>query len=89
MNYEKAAAALKVISHPQRMKIIEILRNQELSVSEIQKKIKGKQSITSQHLNNMKNKDILKAQRKANLVYYSITNKEILKIIDCINRCAY
>ena len=85
--YTRAAEALRVIAHPQRLKILELLQDGELSVSDIQADLGIKQSITSQHLNNMKNKAILKSQRRGNSVFYHIINKDILKVITCIKGC--
>ena len=87
IQYVKAAEILKVIAHPVRLKIIMALKTKKMSVSDIQCKLKIKQSITSQHLNNMKAKGILQAQREGNIVYYSILNKSILKILSCIQAC--
>ncbi|MCK5706439.1 MAG: helix-turn-helix transcriptional regulator [Candidatus Aureabacteria bacterium] len=86
-DYFIAAEAIKAIAHPIRLEVIDILRNKELSVSIIQAKLKAKQSITSQHLIVMKNKKILQSRRDGNVIYYSIKNKNILKIIQCIDSC--
>lgn len=85
--YKQIAEALKMVAHPDRLKIIDILKKEELSVNEIKDKLEIKQSIVSQHLNNMKNKKILTSRREGNHVYYSIINKEFLNIIECIKRC--
>lgn len=87
IDYAHVAEALKVVAHPVRLKVIKVLKATELSVTEIQKRLGIKQSITSQHLNSMKNKGILKARREGNMVYYSVLNRNILKIIDCIQSC--
>lgn len=87
MNYVFAAEALRVVAHPIRLKMIEILKNGEMSVSAIQSALLLKQSITSQHLNIMKNKGILSSRRKGNIVYYSILNTDVVKIISCIRSC--
>ncbi|MBU2591754.1 MAG: metalloregulator ArsR/SmtB family transcription factor [Nitrospinae bacterium] len=85
--YKLAAEAMKVIAHPDRLKIIAILRDKEMSVSEIQDSLQMKQSITSQNLTRMKSKGILESRREGNVVYYSIKNREVLKIIGCIESC--
>jgi len=86
-NVSFIAEALKIIAHPQRIRILEILKEGELYVSQIQNKLRVKQSITSQHLNAMKSKGILRARREGNTVYYSLQNRNILKIINCIQSC--
>ncbi len=85
--YKRAAEAMGAIAHPDRLKIIAILRSKEMSVSEIQEALQMKQSITSQNLTRMKSKGILESRREGNVVYYSIKNREVLKIIGCIESC--
>lgn len=85
--YKRAAEAMGALAHPDRLKIISILRDREMSVSEIQETLQMKQSITSQNLTHMKGKGILASRREGNVVYYSIKNREVLKIIACIESC--
>lgn len=85
--YKMAAEAMKAIAHPDRLRIISILRDGEMSVSDIQEALQMKQSITSQNLARMKSKGILDSCKEGNVVYYSIKNREVLKIIGCIESC--
>ncbi len=85
--YEKISAILKIIAHPCRLRIVEILKDGEMGVSKIQAQVKCKQSVTSQHLNKMKNSGILKARRSGNEVFYSIANFEVLRIMKCLKDC--
>ena len=85
--YEEAAGILKVVSHPVRLSIVELLENSEMNVKEIQRAVKLKQSITSQHLSAMSGKGILKRNKKGNEVFYSIKKKEVLKLLSCIKGC--
>jgi len=85
--YILMAEALKAIAHPVRLRVIEVLKGKELSVTDIQYALSIKQSITSQHLNSMKSRGVLSSRKVGNVVYYSILNKNILKIITCIKSC--
>jgi ArsR family transcriptional regulator len=85
--YEKIAGMLKIIAHPCRLRIIDILKNGEQGVSHIQDQVNCKQSVTSQHLNKMKNQGILRARRSGNEVFYSIANFEVLRIMKCLKDC--
>lgn len=87
--YEKIAAMLKIIAHPCRLRIIEILKDGEMGVSKIQAQVKCKQSVTSQHLNKMKNRGVLKARRSGNEVFYSVCSLEVLRIIKCLKNCPH
>jgi DNA-binding transcriptional ArsR family regulator len=75
------ANALKAMANPLRWRIICALGSKELSVSEIMKKIGTTQSNTSQHLDLLKSKNIIKSRKDANKVYYSISNDQLLALV--------
>ena len=75
------AKMLKAISHPLRLKILCCLNDGELSVKDIVEKSGSSQSNISQHLNYLRNKDILTARRDANRVFYRIAKLELIKVI--------
>lgn len=85
---EKAAFMLKSLAHPTRMAIIDLLDQQEkLSVSEIYEALDTEQSLVSHHLNNMRLNGILTSERSGKQIYYSIVDKSITSIIECICNC--
>ena len=81
---EKAADMLKTMGHPLRLKIVMFLQGGEQTVGSISDDIGASQSATSQHLNMMKMKGILKSRRDATSVLYSVARPEVFKIIHCI-----
>ena len=85
---EKVAFILKTIAHPIRLAIVELLRQHEkLSVSEIASRAGVEQSLTSHHLNTMKEKGVLEAEREGKNIFYSIKVKEVVNVIMCIENC--
>ena len=81
---ERVAETLKAVSHPARLRIVEILEHGERSVTEIQDFLGITQSLTSQHLSNMRVRGVLKSRKNGNMVYYSIDNDDVVKVIHCI-----
>ena len=78
--FDEAAGVLKVVAHPVRLCIIAILEGRgSMNVRDIQNTLGLKQSITSQHLTQMAGKGILRREKNANEVFYSIEKKEVLK----------
>jgi len=75
------AKTLKAISHPLRLKILCCLSENELSVKEILEVSGSSQSNISQHLNYMRDNNLLLARRDANRVYYRIAKIELIEII--------
>lgn len=85
---EKAAYILKTIAHPTRLAVIQLLdKNGKMGVNEICKKLQCEQSLISHHLSNMRIKGLLSAQREGTSVFYSLKEKELLKIMSAIEKC--
>ena len=81
---EHVAEVLKAVAHPVRLQIIELLEKKEMCVGEIVDAVGGKQAITSQQLNMMKDKGVLSCRRDGAKVYYRIENKNVIKLLYCI-----
>jgi DNA-binding transcriptional ArsR family regulator len=85
---ERAAYVLKTVAHPTRIGIIDLLdQRKEISVSELCELLKCEQSLISHHLTNMRDKGLLEARREGKNIYYSLKDKTITNIIECINKC--
>lgn len=83
---EHVANVLKAIAHPVRLKIIAELATGEKCVSEIGEAVGGKQSITSQQLNMMKDKGVLSCRKDGSKVFYKIEDSNVLNVLSCINK---
>lgn len=79
---ERAAFALKAMSHPLRLKILCALGEQELSVQDIVDCVGTTQSNVSQHLAKLRDKDILTSRRDANRIYYRVNDERTLRLIE-------
>jgi DNA-binding transcriptional ArsR family regulator len=85
---EQAASKLRAMAHPMRIAIIDLLHEgNQMSVTDIYKKLKIEQAAASHHLNILKNKGVLASRRDGKKIYYSIKNQVLTEIIDCLNRC--
>ena len=81
---EHVAEVLKAVAHPVRLQIVELLQDGEMCVGDIVKALGGKQAITSQQLNMMKDKGVLSCRRDGARVYYHIENKNVIKLLNCV-----
>ncbi|MCD4793247.1 MAG: metalloregulator ArsR/SmtB family transcription factor [Bacteroidales bacterium] len=85
---ETAATMLKAMAHPMRVAILNLLNNEtRLTVSEIHTTLGIEQSTTSHHLGILKDKGVLKSERKGKNSYYFLKNKNLEHIIECLNKC--
>ena len=81
---EHSADILKAVAHPIRLRIIELLKREEICVGDIVNELGEKQAIVSQQLNIMKNKEILACRREGAKVFYRIENKNVIKVLACV-----
>ncbi len=79
-NLGKAGRCLRVLAHPARLLIIHLLGQGERSVQELAKEVGISQSSISQHLNLLKDKDILESRRAAQQVFYRLKNPRLLEL---------
>ena len=82
--YELHAEMCKTFSSPTRLKLLNLLRENELSVTQLIKKTKLSQANISQHLAIMKYKGVVTSQRKGKTIAYKIINPKIIKAFDII-----
>lgn len=78
------AEMCKVFSNPTRLEILNLLRDKEMSVTELIEKTKLSQANISQHLSIMKSKGIVTSDRKGKNIYYKLTNPKIIMAFDII-----
>ena len=82
--YQIHAEMCKVFSNSIRLEILNLLRDKEMSVTELIKKTKLSQANISQHLSIMKSKGMVISNRKGKNIYYKLTNPKIIKAFDII-----
>ena len=75
--YMMHAEMCKVFTSPVRLEILDMLRNGKKTVTELVQLTGLNQSNVSQHLQIMKDKGILRTEKKGNYAFYSIANSKI------------
>ena len=82
---ERMAQVLRLLAHPHRLKIVEILEaEREAPVHQIAGAVGLAQAATSQHLNQMKRVGLVDAFRRGKEVWYAIGDRRSIKILNCI-----
>ena len=82
--YELHAEMCKIFSNPTRLEILNLLRDKEMSVTELIQKTNLSQANISQHLAIMKHKGIVIARRDGKNIHYKIAYPKIIKAFDII-----
>ena len=80
------AEFFKALAHPARIKILEMLRLDELSVTELQDHLGIESSSVSQHLSVLRHNHIVESRKVGTTVYYRVRDPEILELLEVARR---
>jgi DNA-binding transcriptional ArsR family regulator len=80
------AEFFKALSHPARIKILELIRTNELSVTELQDQLGIESSSVSQHLSVLRNKNIVDSRKSGTTVFYRVRDPEVLELLEVARR---
>ena len=86
--YDGLSKLLKALSNPFRLEIIEMLSQGEKSVEGIVQTTNLSIANASQHLQVLKNNNIVKSRKDGHYVYYSLVNDEFLSVYQHIIKYA-
>jgi len=86
--YDGLAKLLKSLANPARLEIIEMLSQGEKSVEGIVQTTNLSIANASQHLQVLKNNNIVKSRKEKQYVYYSLVNIEFLSLYQHITKYA-
>ncbi len=78
------AELLRALASPKRLEVIHLLRDQELSVNEMQEMLGLTQANLSQHLMVLREVKVVKTRREGKQIYYKLTDKKFVKASDLI-----
>ncbi|KQC04123.1 MAG: hypothetical protein APR54_08980 [Candidatus Cloacimonas sp. SDB] len=80
-NIEKAAEFFKILSDPTRLGIVNLLlQHNYLCVNALTRRLNVTQSAVSQHLRILRQIGLVKTERKANFIHYSINPDILLEV---------
>lgn len=81
------AGVLKLLAHPHRLKILEILRARDgVPVHEVAGRLELSPAATSQLLNQMRRVGLVGAEREGREVWYRIKDTRSVRVLDCVCR---
>ena len=86
--YDGLAKMLKAISNPSRLEIIEMLSQGEKSVEGIVQTTNLTFANASQHLQVLKNNNIVRTRKEKQYMYYSLINDDFLSVYQHVIRYA-
>jgi DNA-binding transcriptional ArsR family regulator len=81
---QDVSKVIKTLGHPDRLRIVELLKIEEMKVKDIQERLNLSQAVTSQHLRQMFHLGILRSTRDGQNVIYSIGSPLVMKMLHCL-----
>ncbi len=84
--YVAKAQLFRSLSHPVRIRILELLVTGEMPVSALRDEIGVEASSLSQHLNVLKQSGLVVSRRRANAVTYEITESAVAEFLASARR---
>ena len=80
------AGIFKVLAHPTRIQIIEVLREGECSVGEILQTIKVEPANLSQHLSVLRLRRLVTTRKEGNQVLYSLSDPLLAEVLQAMRK---
>ncbi len=80
--YALKAEFFRILGHPARVRILELLREGERSVGHLQEALGLDSSGTSQHLGALRRQGLLESRREGTSVYYSVRDPRVFELLE-------
>ncbi|HXN03993.1 MAG TPA: metalloregulator ArsR/SmtB family transcription factor [Candidatus Acidoferrum sp.] len=80
------AEFFKALAHPTRIRILELLRNGEKSVGELQQEVASEGSTVSQQLAILRMKNVVDTRKVGNVIYYRLRDPLVNDVLDVARR---
>jgi len=80
----QAAACLRTLAHPHRLRMVQMLLDGEYTVGALAKACAIPPHAASEHLGKMKDRGLLSAERRSREVYYRVAEPGLASIMGCV-----
>lgn len=84
---ERASRVIRVVGHPLRLRLLELLEGGERNVTELVQASGIGQAMVSQQLKILRAEGVVGDRRDGTRVFYRITEPKVSRILDCIREC--
>ncbi len=87
--FELHASICRTLAHPKRLEILNLLRQRELSVSEMAEQVGVSLANVSQHLAVLRDKGVVVTRREGVHIYYQVSNPKIIQACDLMREVLF
>ncbi|MEZ6070816.1 MAG: metalloregulator ArsR/SmtB family transcription factor [Pirellulales bacterium] len=82
----QAADCLRILAHPVRLRIVQLLLHGRYTVGEIATDCEVPENVASEHLRLMQRCGFFTSEREGRRVYYQVAEPHLEEIVGCIER---
>lgn len=82
----QAAECLRTLAHPHRLRMVEMLLEGEYTVGALAEACEIPSHMASEHLGRMKDRGLLRMERRGRCVYYSVAEEGLSGIMNCVEK---
>ena len=82
--YENTASKLKVMGHPVRLQILDMLRQGEICVCHIERALDKRQAYVSQHLMTLRDAGLVDSRKDGLQVYYQLLDDQVVEVLNLL-----
>jgi ArsR family transcriptional regulator len=79
--HEVKATLFRVLGHPARVRILELLRDGERSVGQLQAELELDSGSTSQHLSALRRIGVVESRREGTSVHYRVEDERVFDLL--------
>lgn len=76
------AELFKALSHPVRIRVLELLRDQERTVTDLQECLQIEHSTVSQQLMVLRSRNVVDTRKEGTSVYYRVRDPRVFDLLD-------
>lgn len=85
MTYQEQAHYFKILAHPVRLQILDLLRQGEVCVCHIEVALQKRQAYISQQLMILRDMNVVTTRKNGLQVYYRISDPQMLALLQLLN----
>ena len=82
--FDSVAPVLRVLGHPDRLRIVDLLMRREVTVADIAEELNLAPNAASQHLSGMAAHGIVARRRDGRCVYYRVVHPAAKSLLQCM-----
>ena len=80
----EAAECLRTLAHPMRLRMIQLMLRDELTVGELAKACGIPSHVASEHLRMMQHCGLLARRQEGRCIYYQVAEPTVKRLMECI-----